>query len=51
MPNLACHEETVEKAEHRLNRIVNIERTDIGWVIATTDIHLPRRVGEAIKRA
>jgi hypothetical protein len=32
-------------------RIANIEHTDAGLVIATTDIHLPRRIGEAIKRA
>lgn len=49
--NLARHEETAEKAEHPLNRIANIERTDTGLVIATTDTRLPRRIGEAIKRA
>jgi len=48
---LARHEEAAEKAEHPLNRIANIERTDAGVVIATTDIHLPRRIGEAIERA
>jgi len=26
------------------------ERTDAGMIIAATDIHLPRRIGEAIKR-
>lgn len=49
--SLARHEEAAEKAEHPLNRIANIERTDAGVVIATTDIHLPRRIGEAIERA
>ena len=45
------HHETAEKLEHPLNRTANIERTDAGVVIATTDIHLPRRIGEAIERA
>ena len=49
--SLVRHEEAAEKAEHPLNRIANIERTDAGVVIATTDIHLPRRIGEAIERA
>ena len=49
--SIARHEETAEKAEHPLNRIANIEHTDTGLVISTTDIHLPRRIGEAIKRA
>jgi NMD protein affecting ribosome stability and mRNA decay len=48
---LARNEEAAEKAEHPLNRIANIEWTDAGLVITTTDIHLPRRIGEAIKRA
>jgi hypothetical protein len=49
--SLTRHEETAEKAEHPLNRIATIEHTDAGVVIATTDIHLPRRIGEALKRA
>jgi len=49
--SLARHEEAAEKAEHPLNRIADIERTEAGLVITTTDIHLPRRIGEAIKRA
>jgi NMD protein affecting ribosome stability and mRNA decay len=48
---LARNEEEAEKAEHPLNRIVNIEDTAEGLVISTTDIHLPRRIGEALKRA
>lgn len=48
---LARNEEAAEKGEHPLNRIANVERTEAGLVITTTDIHLPRRIGEAIKRA
>jgi NMD protein affecting ribosome stability and mRNA decay len=48
---LARNEEAAEKGEHPLNRIVDIEETDQGLVISTTDIHLPRRIGEALKQA
>ena len=34
-----------------LNRIISIEKDAHGIEINTTDIHLPRRIGEAIKRA
>jgi NMD protein affecting ribosome stability and mRNA decay len=49
--HLARHQEEVEKQEHPLNRIIGIEEDAQGIVINTTDIHLPRRIGEAIKRA
>ena len=45
--NLARNEEAAEKSEHPLNRIASIEQVDAGIVIKTTDIHLPRRIGEA----
>jgi hypothetical protein len=48
---LARNEEAAEKGEHPLNRIVDIGETHEGLVISTTDIHLPRRIGEALKRA
>jgi NMD protein affecting ribosome stability and mRNA decay len=48
---LARNEEAAEKPEHPLNRIAKIEETDEGLVISTTDIHLPRRIAEAVKRA
>jgi NMD protein affecting ribosome stability and mRNA decay len=48
---LARNEEAAEKPEHPLNRIVKIEETDEGLVISTTDIHLPRRIAEAVKSA
>jgi hypothetical protein len=51
MIRLARHEEEAEKQEHPLNRIIDIEEAPERLVINTTDIHLPRRIGEAQKRA
>jgi NMD protein affecting ribosome stability and mRNA decay len=51
MIHLARHQEEAEKEEHPLNRIISIEEDAQGVVITTTDIHLPRRIGEAVKRA
>jgi hypothetical protein len=48
---LARHQEAAEKAEHPLNRIIAIDDRGDAIVITTTDIHLPRRIGEAMKRA
>lgn len=48
---LVRNEEEAEKREHPLNRVVAIEETREDLVITTTDIHLPRRIGEALKRA
>lgn len=50
--SLVRNVEEAEKSEHPLNRIMAIEDKDGGQiVITTTDIHLPRRIGEAIHRA
>jgi|SRR5271165_2720353 len=51
MIRLARHQEEVEKKEHPLNRIMSIQEDPQGIVINTTDIHLPRRIGEAVKHA
>ena len=48
---LARNEEAAENGEHPLNRIIAIAETEAGLAISTTDIHLPRRLGEALKRA
>lgn len=45
------HQEQLEKAEHPLHRIMDIQETNDGFVVTTTDIHLPRRIGEALHRA
>jgi NMD protein affecting ribosome stability and mRNA decay len=43
--------EQAEKADHPMNRIMAIEEQGGDIVITTTDIHLPRRVGEALNSA
>jgi NMD protein affecting ribosome stability and mRNA decay len=48
---LARHQEAAEKQEHPMNRIMSIEDEVNAVVINTTDIHLPRRIGEAVQRA
>lgn len=48
---LARHEEAREKAEHPLERIMNIEASADGVMITTTDIHLARDIGDAAKHA
>ena len=51
MKRLARHQEEAEKGEHPLNRIMAIEEDAQGLLISTTDIHLPRRIGQAVRRA
>lgn len=43
--------EEKEKKEHPLSRIMGIESQPEGLVISTTDTHLPRLIGEALKQA
>lgn len=43
--------ETKENKEHPLARIMSIETTPDGLVVSTTDAHLPRQIGEALKHA
>jgi len=45
---LARRQEELEKGEHPLNRIMRIADDGGDIVITTTDIHLPRRIGEAL---
>jgi NMD protein affecting ribosome stability and mRNA decay len=49
--NLARHHEQEAKAEHPLHRIMKIEEGVEGVVISTTDLHLPRRIGDALHHA
>lgn len=49
--HLIRHQEELEKKEHPLHRIMDIISEDGGLVITTTDIHLPRRIGEALHHA
>ena len=43
--------EAREKPDHPLARIMTIENRPEGLVVTTTDTHLPRRIGEALKHA
>jgi NMD protein affecting ribosome stability and mRNA decay len=50
--NLVHNKVEAQKAQHALQRIMNIEDRDGGGVVITfTDTHLPRGVGEAIEHA
>ena len=49
--HLMQNRETQEKANHPLQRIMDIEKTDHGTVVTTTDIHLARGLGEALHHA
>lgn len=49
--NLVRNLEEAERSEHPFNRIMAIEELDDGYLITTTDIHLPRRIGEEVHRA
>lgn len=49
--NLARNTEDVEKAEHPLHRIMEIEQRGNEIEVTTTDIHLPRRIGQALHDA
>jgi NMD protein affecting ribosome stability and mRNA decay len=48
---LVRHREAREKAEHPLQRIMDIEDVDDGVLVTTTDIHLARDIGEALHAA
>jgi hypothetical protein len=43
--------EASERAEHPLHRIIAIEPHGAAQVVSTTDIHLPHRIGHALKDA
>ncbi|AWJ87983.1 ATPase (plasmid) [Azospirillum sp. TSH58] len=45
------HQERLEKDEHPLHRIIDVEDRDGNVVVTTTDVHLPRRIGEALHHA
>jgi NMD protein affecting ribosome stability and mRNA decay len=48
---LARHREAREKAEHPLERIMNVDDVEGGVRITTTDTHLARNIGEALQSA
>lgn len=48
---LLRHHEGVERQEHPMHRILDIEEHDGGLVVTTTDIHTPARLGKALERS
>lgn len=49
--HLIRHHAEREKAEHPLQRIMEIDKTKVSTVVITTDIHLARGIGEALHHA
>lgn len=49
--NLVRNHETEEKAEHPLHRIMKVEERPASMIVTTTDIHLPRRIGESLRHS
>ncbi len=49
--SLIYNHEKHEHAEHPLKRIMAIERLDDAMLVTTTDIHLARGIGEAVRHA
>lgn len=49
--HLIQHQNQLEKAEHPLHRVMTLEEKDGALIVTTTDIHLPRRIGEALYNA
>jgi hypothetical protein len=47
---MARQQEEIENGEHPMNRIMGVDDDGETVTIRTTDIHLPRRIGETIKR-
>lgn len=51
MVGLIRHQEALEKKEHPLHRLMTLAEEENSIRVRTTDIHLPRRIGEALHRA
>lgn len=49
--HVARHCESLEKAEHPLNRIMAVEEEPDRIRITTTDVHLPHRIAHALAKA
>jgi len=48
---IVANVEAREKAEHPMHRVLAIEQSRDAVVVLTSDLHLPRRIGEALARA
>jgi hypothetical protein len=48
---IVANVEAREKSEHPMHRVLAIEQHPESVVVLTSDLHLPRRIGEALARA
>ena len=51
LTHLVRNEEKLEKAQYPLHRIMAVDEAPGRIVVTTTDIHLARRIGEAVRSA
>ncbi len=49
--NLIRNHENGERRLHPQHRIIKIEEQSAAMVVSTTDMHLPKRIGEALRHA
>ena len=49
--NIVRREGELERAEHPMHRLMDVQAGDDAVEVTTTDIHLPRRIGTALERA
>jgi len=49
--NLVDNKVALQEKEHPMKRLMNVEDREDGTELTFTDSHLPRGVGEAIRRA
>lgn len=49
--HIVRRQEEIENPEHPFNRIMKISNESDRIVVTTTDLHLPRRIGEVLKSA
>ena len=47
--HIVRRQEEIEKREHPFNRIMKVSDELDQVIVTTTDVHLPRRIGEALK--
>ena len=51
LASLVRNEARAESALHPMHRMMEIATGSDGIVVTTTDVHLPQRIGEAVRRA
>lgn len=51
LAQLVHHQAEQENTEHPMHRIMRLDESPERIEVTTTDVHLPRRIGEALRRA